>query len=182
MTKVHFFTWFSTNEFPLSSKHDFGFSKLNTWWANKEKFHISKFHYKKDMPLYRSNEDIQFPLLCFVFSSWPVAVQHSCSPIGQKDLESDERDTDPGQTLPQAATQVCGLGVCVCVGVCVEDILTHKHTRAAGSDHRIPQGLYSCPWLQFASAQWPSLVSFSRDVSVVVSSKAALITELILLN
>lgn len=28
--------------------------------------------------------------------------------IGQK--ESDERDTDPGQTPAQAATQVCGLG------------------------------------------------------------------------
>lgn len=28
---------------------------------------------------------------------------------GQKDSENDERDTDPGQTPAQAATQVCGL-------------------------------------------------------------------------
>ena len=41
----------------------------------------------------------------------PSAVQHSCSLIGQKDLESDERDTDPGQTPSLADTQVCGLRV-----------------------------------------------------------------------
>lgn len=107
MTKVHFFL---LKRFLLPSKQDFGFTKLNSWRANKEKFHNSKsIIKKKSLQLYWSSVDIQFPLLRFIFSSWPVAVQHSCELIGQADLESDEHDTDPRRTPPWAATQVCVL-------------------------------------------------------------------------